>query len=198
MKAEQTRRVLHSGFCRQWRRKDLVPLASATRIHSLFACTTSITLPSWCGCSARQCHWRIWHLKSNHSHWIFQHGEALAVIILALSVQQLPVCLIKQQLFPLLSSPLLCWNFSFGLSQSAFWEGQDICQSNSYLPLANLSGRLTSAPRSFYISQGSAAAFPLLPRMKSSWLCGTMFVFKQSFLQQIILYQHTTFFSFSF
>lgn len=66
-------------------------------------------LPSWCGCSARQCHWRIWHLKSNHSHWIFQHGEALAVIILALSVQQLPVCLIKQQLFPppLLSSPLL-------------------------------------------------------------------------------------------
>lgn len=137
-KVEQTRRLLHSGFCRQWRRKDSVPVASVTWIRSLFECATSIKLPTWCGCSARQCHWRIWHLKSNHSHWIFQHGEALAVIILVLSVQQLPVCLIKPQLFP--SSPLRRWNFSFGLSQSAFWEGQDTCQSNSYLPLISLAG----------------------------------------------------------
>lgn len=39
-------RILAFAVSDGGRRKDLAPLASATRIHSLFACTTSIKLPS--------------------------------------------------------------------------------------------------------------------------------------------------------
>lgn len=192
-KVERTRRVQHSGFGRQWRRKDSVPLASATWIRSLFKCTTSIKLPSWCGCSVRQCRWRIWHLKSNHSHWIFQHGEALAVIILVLSVQQLPVCLIKQQLFPLPSSP----------SDETFHSD---CHSQ-------LSGRGKISVNQTLIFRSSlwqtdVRTPPQLLYRKAPLQCclyshgwralRTMFVFKQIFLQQIILYQHRTFFFFFF